>query len=495
MLDKIKDNSVLWDIVVIGGGASGLGSAVDSVSRGYNTLLLEKQDFAQETSSRSTKLIHGGIRYLEQGYFSLVREALSERFYLLQNAPHLVHPIAFILPTNSWFKTFYYYMGMKLYDFLAGKRKIKSATWIPKKEAKKKLEAVKSAYFNSGVQFYDAQFDDARMAINLAETLVDLGGTAINYMSVVRLLKNEQGGTIGVVARDYETGREYPIKAKAVVNATGAFVDRIRVMDNPELSPAVVVSQGAHIVLDKSFFPQEDALVISETSDKRVVFIIPWHRHILIGTTETKLDQVVENPKPLAEEIDYLLDHCSRVMRKVPTKADILGAFAGIRPLAVSNKIKGCTAKISREHAILVSPSKLISIVGGKWTTYRKIGEDAIDMAVKIAGLPPKPSDTTHLRIHGYQSSNDVQDEWSYYGSDRHLVEQLANGDPSLLQKYHEALPCRPVDVLWAVRMEMARTVEDVLSRRTRCLLLNAKASEEMAPKVAELIARERIKH
>lgn len=479
-----------WDFIIIGGGASGLGIALDAASRGYRTILLEKKDFAQETSSRSTKLIHGGVRYLRSGQFSLVREALHERALLMQNASHLVHPISFILPTQSWLKRLYYFAGIKLYDILAGSQlNVGQSRLLSKEETLKRLPSIKENLVTGGVEYFDGQFDDSRLAINLAQTFVEQGGVALNYMPVQKLLK-EKNKVVGVVAKDLESNQEYEIRAKVVINATGAFVDSIRRMDQPT-SPLVAPSQGAHIVLDRSFFPGDSALIIPETEDGRVLFLIPWKNHVLVGTTDTPIHQVVEDPKPLAQEIDYLLRYSGKYLNKAPLASDVLSAFAGIRPLVNPKKDWKNTALLSREHIIVVSDSKLMTVTGGKWTTYRKMGEETIDRAVKLANLPFLKSQTSHLPIHGCQNNFQKNDEWSYYGTDAALVEHLAENNFQMLQKMHPHLPCRAIDVLWAVRYEMARNVEDVLSRRTRSLLLDAKASLVIAPQVASILAKE----
>lgn len=473
-------------------GASGLGIALDAASRGYRTLLLEKHDFAQETSSRSTKLIHGGVRYLRSGQVTLVYEALHERALLMQNAPHLVHPLSFILPAKSWLGRFYYFVGIKLYDLLAGRQlNIGKSSLLSKAETLKRLPTIQANQTEGGIEFFDGQFDDSRLAINLAQTFVEQGGTAFNYMPVQKLLK-ENDKVVGVVARDLESNQEYEIRSKAVINATGAFVDRIRHMDNPAASPIVVPSQGVHIILNRTFFPGDSALIIPETDDGRVLFFIPWKNHVLVGTTETPLDHVVEDPRPLPQEIQYLLEYSGKYLTKAPNESDILSAFAGIRPLV--NPKRGDwkrTSTLSRDHIIMISDSSLISVAGGKWTTYRKIGEDTVDKAANLVNLPKRKSQTKYLPLHGFVKDFQNSDEWSYYGADALLVQELANHNALLLQKLHKDLPCRPVDIVWAVRYEMARNVEDILSRRTRSLLLGAKASMEIAPQVASIMAKE----
>lgn len=478
-----------WDIIVIGGGASGLGTALDAVSRGYSTLLLEQGDFAQATSSRSTKLIHGGIRYLRSGQIALVREALHERSLLVQNAPHLVHPLPFLLPTESLCSKLFYFSGIKLYDILSGNKVFKSSSMLSKEEMQHRLPTVNPQKFSGGICYSDGQFDDARMAINLAQTIVDHGGTAINYMSVQNLLKNN-GKVSGVVAHDAENKQDYEIHAKSVVNATGVFVDTIRHMDNHNDGSIVVPSQGAHIVLDRTFFPGDSALIIPETADGRVLFAIPWHNRVLVGTTDTQMKTVSMEPTPLKEEITYLLDNIGRYFLRRPTEADILSTFAGLRPLVKPKGEWKGTASLSREYMHLISDSQLITLCGGKWTTYRKMGQKTVDIAARIGKLADSPSKTQDMHIHGWTPNLPASSEWQFYGSDFASVKQLANGNPEMLQKLHADLPCREVDIVWAVRQEMALNLEDVLARRTRSLILGARASQEIAPQVAKIMAK-----
>lgn len=480
----------LWDILIIGGGSVGLGVAVDAASRGYKTLLLEQGDFAQETSSRSTKLIHGGIRYLRQGYFSLVRESLKERALLLQNAKHLVRALPFVMPVKNLFESYYYYLGIKLYDFLSGHLGLKKSKRLSKQSMKEKFPDLHFKNIHSGIQYFDGQFDDSRLAINLAQTCAENGGTLLNYVQVKELLKAD-GKIQGVQALDKESGTSYNILSRTVINATGAFVDHLRKVDDISASPIVLPSQGSHIILSKEFFASDSAIILPETNDGRVLFIIPWNQHVLIGTTETSLDRVINNPQPLPHEIDFLLKHATPFLSKTPTQHDILGMFAGIRPLVKTDKSTDAS-KVSRDYSILISESNLISVVGGKWTTYRKIGEDVVNTAANLARLKNVPSKTQHLPIHGSSTTFNPNDEWSYYGSDKNAVEQLADHNPSLLEKMHPDLPCRPVDVIWSVRNEMARTVDDVLSRRTRCSLVGSKASLIITPQIASLIAQEK---
>lgn len=491
VLKAIKDSSNRWDFIVIGGGASGLGTALDAASRGYKTLLLEQGDFSQGTSSKSTKLIHGGLRYLGQGFISLVFEALREQRILLLNAPHLVHPLSFLLPTSSWFNRYYYFAGIKLYELLAGRRGVEKSYLLSKKEVLQNLITVNPDVLNGGVFFVDGQFDDSRLAINLAETIIEKGGFAINYFQVTGLLKDKDK-LIGVRAQDLENNQTYEILAKVIINASGAYADSIRKMDDHNASACIVLSQGSHIVLDRSFFPSDFAMLIPKTSDGRLLFMIPWHNRVLIGTTDVPLEHLNSEPTPKKTEIEYLLRYARQYLIKKPDEKDILSAFAGIRPLIRPKEGWKSTSSISRDFSIIISNSKLITVLGGKWTTYRKMGEDTINKAIQAAGLPYKPSITKHLPIHGsYTNFFNDSNEWSYYGSDYPLVDQLGASDSSLKEKLHPELPCRKVDVIWAVRQEMARQVEDVLSRRTRCLLLGAKISVEIASKVAAIMAKE----
>jgi glycerol-3-phosphate dehydrogenase len=490
MIDRLKDSSNQWDFIVIGGGASGLGTALDAASRGYRTLLLEQGDFAQGTSSRSTKLLHGGVRYLRQGRLSLVREALHERAILLQNAPHLVRCQPFIMPTSNWFSRLYYQAGIKLYDALSGKLSFGKSSVLSMPKLVQHIPILNLDKVKGGIRYFDGQFDDARLAINLAQTLVEQGGVAINYMRVQGLVKT-QGKVAGVIAQDIESGTEYEILSNVVVNATGVFIDSIRQMDDKSVSASVVPSQGAHIVLNRSFFPSEDALIIPQTEDDRVLFIIPWYNRVLVGTTDTPLEKITIEPKPKKQEIEYLLENVGRYLTTHPTKEDILSTFAGIRPLVKPKNGWKSTAALSRDYVLMISDSQLISLTGGKWTTYRKMGEETVNAALRTIKLPYRPSKTKELPIHGYVKNQNGPSEWQYYGSDLRQVEQLGENHPELKEKLHPDLPCRGIDVVWAVRQEMAQTVEDVLSRRSRSLLLDAQASLNIAPKVAALMARE----
>jgi glycerol-3-phosphate dehydrogenase len=480
-----------WDVVVVGGGATGLGVAVEAASRGYSTLLLEQADFAKGTSSRSTKLIHGGVRYLQQGDVSLVLEALHERGLLIQNAPHLVHHLAFVVPVYDWWEGPFYGIGLKLYDALAGKLGLGPSKNLSREETLERIPTVEPDGLRGGVVYYDGQFDDSRLAVTLVRTLTDLGGVPLNYMRVTGLLSTseERGSIEGVRAVDEESGQEMEIRARVVVNATGVFTDEIRRMDNPGAGSMVTASQGVHIVLDRSFLPGDTAIMVPHTSDGRVLFAVPWHGRVVVGTTDTPVPEASLEPRALDDEIEFLLTHAIRYLTRDPLASDVLSVFAGLRPLVGSPDSE--TKAISRDHTLLVSPSGLVTITGGKWTTYRRMGADTITQAALVAGLPERPSVTEELRLHGWTDAVDPIEPRSVYGTDDAELEALEGARPELAERLHPALPYRASEVVWAVRFEMARTVEDVLSRRLRALLLDARASVEMAPRVAGLMAEE----
>ncbi len=489
MLKSLHDREGMWDFIVIGGGATGLGTAVEAAARGYSTLLLEQHDFAKGTSSRSTKLIHGGVRYLQQGNITLVLEALQERGLLINNAPHLVHHQSFIVPNYDWWEGPFYGIGLRVYDLLAGKLGLGPSKRLSRDETLVRIPTLEPEDLRGGVIYYDGQFDDARLAINLAQTLVDLQGTAMNYVKVTGLLKSS-GMTIGVIAQDMLADDSFEVHGRVVVNATGVFTDRVLRMDNPDAERVILPSQGVHIVLDKSFLPGDSAIMVPHTDDGRVLFAVPWHDRVIVGTTDTPIDEPQLEPQPLQEEIDFILTHAARYLTKDPEAGDVLSMFAGLRPL-VKNDEESNTATLSRDHSLLISPSGLVTITGGKWTTYRKMGQDTVDQAALVACLDERKSKTATLRIHGWQENVDRNDPLHYYGADASALHQLTKQKPALAEKLHDRLPYTKAQVVWAARHEMACTVEDVLARRTRALLLDARASIEAAPEVAELMAKE----
>lgn len=485
-LARLSNTSEVWDFLVIGGGATGLGIALDAATRGYKTLLVEAADFAKGTSSRSTKLVHGGVRYLAQGDVRLVREASIERGLLCRNAPHLVRNQTFIIPLYSNWDRLKYGLGLKVYDWIAGKLSLGSSVLIPRQKTIEALPGIDTRGLLGGVAYHDGQFDDARLALNLAQTIVEQGGCAINYAKVSGLTKTE-GKLTGAIVEDGETGRRYNIKAKAVVNATGVFVDAVLAMDNAAARKTICVSQGIHLVLDKKFFPSNHALMIPETSDGRVLFAVPWHDKVVVGTTDTPVDEASLEPRALEKEIRFVLETASAYLTQKPTRADVLSVFAGLRPLAAPKDEQEKTKEISRSHKIIVSPSNLFTILGGKWTTFRKMGEDMVSYVERHLQWTPKKSGTAHLKIHGYQTPTDWNDPFYFYGSDAAPMQRSMNGNAE--GWISEALRIHAVQVEWAVKHEMARTVEDVLSRRTRALLLDARESMRISREVANIMA------
>ncbi|GAB2697750.1 glycerol-3-phosphate dehydrogenase [Hymenobacter frigidus] len=482
-----------WDLIVIGGGATGLGVALDGISRGYKTLLLEQADFAKGTSSRSTKLVHGGVRYLAQGDVGLVREALHERGLLLQNAPHLCHNQAFIIPNYNWWGGPFYTIGLKLYDLLAGRRSLGASEHLSRAETLRQLPNLRPRGLRGGVRYHDGQFDDARLAVNLAQTCIDHGGTALNYCGVLGLLKDAHGRVTGVRATDHETGREYELRAKTVVNATGIFVDDVRRLDEPGAPPLVRPSQGVHLVLDRSFLPGGAALMIPRTEDGRVLFAVPWLGRVVLGTTDTPVPTASLEPRAQEAEIDFLLRTAAHYLTRAPTRADVRSIFVGLRPLAAAASGSTKTKEISRSHKIVASASGLVTITGGKWTTYRRMGEDAIDKAISLGQLPAAASQTAQLAIHGAEAATAATGEaaFAHYGGDAAGLQQLLAENPALGAKLDDELEFVQAEVVWAARFEMARTVEDVLARRVRLLFLDAATAMRVAPVVAALLAQE----
>lgn len=485
---ETKEN---WDVIVVGGGATGLGIALDSATRGYATLLLEQADFAKGTSSRSTKLVHGGVRYLAQGNIRLVSEALYERGLLFKNAPHLVKNQSFIIPNYHWLSGLTYTIGLTVYDLLSGKQSLGRAKPIGKKETLARLKTVKPENLLNGVVYHDGQFDDARLAVNLAQTGIENGAVILNHFPVRRLLKDAAGNVNGVSCMDAETGKEYELKAKAVFNATGVFAGEILKMDDPETKDRIRPSQGVHLVLDQSFLPGEDALMIPKTKDGRVLFIVPWNRKLIAGTTDTLVSAPGLEPVALEEEIEFILSTINKYLAKTVTRSDVLSVYAGLRPLAASHNDSEKTKEISRSHKIMVSKSGLISIIGGKWTTYRKMAQDAVDKAISIGKLPARACQTRTLLIHGAIEGPPPNDHLSVYGSDRGKIQETISLSPSLGEKLHPGLPYVWAEVHWAIKHEMARTVEDVLARRVRVLFTDARAAVEVAPLTARALADE----
>ena len=492
MLARLEARTTPWDIVIIGGGATGMGIAVDAATRGYEVLLLEREDFGKATSSRSTKLVHGGVRYLEQGNVTLVMEALKERGLLRQNAPHLVHDLAFVVPSYSWWETPFYGIGLKIYDLLAGKYGFGRSRVLTREETLEQLPNIQTDGLKHGVVYYDGQFDDTRLLIHLAQTAADHHATLLNYAGVIEITKDADGFVNGVVALDSETGRQFTATARVVVNATGIFTDEVRQLSDPQASAMVEPSQGIHLVFERSFLRADAAIMVPHTSDGRVLFAIPWHGHTVVGTTDTPIDKPSYDPLPMEQEIDFILETAERYLSRPPRREDILSVYVGIRPLVkAAGSDSGKTSALSRDHTIHVDNSGLLTIAGGKWTTYRHMAEDCVDHAITLGRLDEKPCVTHNLHIHGYREDVDDLGALGVYGSDAAAIQALAASDPALARQLDPSLPYIAAEVVWAAREEMARTVDDVISRRTRALFLNARAAQRMIEPVATLLAGE----
>ena len=486
-LKKVNSKKKPWDVLIIGGGASGLGAAVDAASRGYRTLLVEKNDFAKGTSSRSTKLVHGGVRYLQNGDISLVIEALKERGIMRKNAPHLVQDLSFVIPSYDWWNSPFYGIGLKIYDMMAGNLGLGPSTLLDREETIELIPNVKKKGLRGGVIYHDGQFDDARMAVSLAQTAENHGASLLNYFGVKGLLKDGDMVT-GVRAQDELSGEEFEISAKVVINATGVFSDEILQMDQPGSKKLIVPSQGVHIVLDQSFLNGPHAIMVPHTTDGRVLFAVPWNDYVVVGTTDTLIEAPNEEPTALEEEIEFILENAGAYMTKQPTRADVKSVFSGLRPLAAPEDNGSATKEISRHHKVTVSTSGLVSILGGKWTTYRKMSEDLINTAQSVGGLPERACITHSLPIHGYDYNSDWSNPMHVYGTDIDKISALdEEGNTSL----SEAVHLTKNQIIWAVREEMAMTVEDVLARRTRTLFLNAAEAKILATQVAQIMAEE----
>jgi glycerol-3-phosphate dehydrogenase len=490
MIHRLHSHPAEWDIIVVGGGATGVGVAIDAASRGYDTLLLEGRDFGKGTSSRSTKLVHGGVRYLEQGNVSLVMEALKERGILRQNAPHIVSDLAFVVPNYDWWEAPFYGLGLKIYNILSGKYGFGGSKILSREETLERLPTINPDGLRGGVIYYDGQFDDARLLIHMVATAAEQGAVLLNYCRVTGLTKGADGFVNGVTARDEERGGEFTATAKVVVNATGPFTDAVRKLADPSVQDMISPSQGIHLVFDQSFLPGNSAIMVPHTSDGRVMFAIPWHGHTLVGTTDTPIPEATLDPVPMEEEIEFILDTAGKYLHKAPTRSDVLSVYTGIRPLVKAGNSSN-TAALSRDHTIHIDESGLLSIAGGKWTTYRNMAEDCVNHAAILGKLTERECSTKRLNIHGFHPNAQKFGHLSFHGSDAPAIEELMRTDPELARPLTDALPCVGAEVVWAVRYEMARTVEDVLCRRTRALFLNAKAAIEVAPKVASLMARE----
>lgn len=489
-LSSLRFPSEPYDILIVGGGATGLGTAVDAAARGHRTALVEQSDFAKGTSSRSTKLVHGGVRYLRQGNVSLVLEALRERGLLYRNAPHLVRDIAFVIPNYHWWEGPFYGLGMKVYDALAGRLGLAPSQILNLEETIERIPTIETKGLAGGVVYHDGQFDDSRLAINLAQTATRHGATLANYTKCVQLLKTTDGRTKGILAEDVETGERFEILANSVVNATGVFVDRLRSDDDPKSPPIITASQGIHIVLPKRFLPTENAIMVPKTNDGRVLFAVPWHDSVVVGTTDTPRSKISLEPRALQTERVFLLEHAAKYLAHDPQPEDVLSIYAGLRPLVKSGD-SADTATLSRDHTILISKSGLLTVTGGKWTTYRKMAEDVVDHIEILSGIEGLPCSTKKLSIVGSTTEKITESNLAPYGSESTKIRKILNDTPETAAKLHPLLPYQEAEVFHHTRNEMARTLEDILARRTRALLLNARAAIECAPRVARILASE----
>ncbi|OOG69633.1 glycerol-3-phosphate dehydrogenase/oxidase [Algoriphagus sp. A40] len=489
-LKQLQNSDKIWDIAVIGGGSSGLGVALDAVSRGLSVALFEKADFAKGTSSRSTKLLHGGVRYLAQGDVLLVLEALRERGRLLKNAPHLTRNQAFIIPVYTLWDRIQFSAGLKMYDYMAANLSLGSSRYISREETLRRMPGINSNGLFGGIVYHDGQFDDARLALSIAQTADHAGACILNYTKVTALSKGPSGKIDGLVVQDLLSKKKYEINARMVVNATGVFADKILQMDNPEAPKTIQPSQGIHLVLDREFLGGDDALMIPKTRDGRVLFAVPWHGKLVVGTTDTLREKAKLEPEALQKEIDFVLETAAGYLTRKPTRADVKAVFAGLRPLARPKEGSTKTKEISRSHKVIVSESGLVSLTGGKWTTFRKMGEDTVDYFPKITGISLAPSRSKDVLLHGFTKA--IPDgHWGVYGSDAALIQDLVKADPKLSEKIHPDFPNILAEVVWAVRHEMALKIEDVLSRRIRMLILDAQAALDSAEKVAKIMASE----
>ena len=490
-ITRMANADKIWDVVVIGGGATGLGCAVDAASRGLSVALFEKDDFAKCTSSRSTKLVHGGVRYLQHGDVFLVVEALRERGRMKANAPHLVKDQSFVISNYRYWDNFLYFCGLSLYDLLSLGFGYGRSRFISKKKVMEYIPATVEKGLKGGIVYHDGQFDDARMAVNLAQTAVDNGGCVLNYATVADIFHDETGKVAGVKVIDRETDRRYSVKARAVINAAGIFADDILKMDKPSASKTIRPSQGAHLVLDMKFLKSDYAIMVPKTSDGRVLFAVPWHNKVVVGTTDILRETPESEPKPLEQEIEFILRTASLYMNPAPTRSDILSVFAGQRPLAAPKREGKKTKEISRSHKIIVSDGKLITVTGGKWTSYRLMAEDAIDKAAALKLIEKRKCVTKNLRVHGYRENPDMSDHTYVYGSDEPEIRELAKRNPEYGEKISEKYDYTVAEVIWAVRNEMARTLDDVLARRVRLQYIDAREALRVAPRVVRVMASE----
>jgi glycerol-3-phosphate dehydrogenase len=487
------------DLAVIGGGATGLGVALDAAARGFSVVLVESHDFAKGTSSRATKLVHGGVRYLAQGNISLVREALHERSVLLRNAPHLAQPLPFVMPSYHFWEAPFYGLGLKVYDALAGKAGLGATQLLNRAQTLECLPSARRNGLKGGVKYWDGQFDDARLAIAIARTAALHGALLVNYCAATELVYDEAKRIAGLVCVDQETGQRYTVQASCVVNAAGVWVDEFRQKDGEAVGRSVEAmvapSQGVHLVVDRDFLPGDHALLVPKTQDGRVLFAVPWLGKVILGTTDTPRHDLPREPEPFESEIDFILREAGRYLAKGPTRSDVRSVWVGLRPLVKPQADDGVNTKaLSREHTVLVSRSGLVTVTGGKWTTYRAMAEDVLSHVFEARLLPRKGGGvTTNIAFVGADpgipaaSSAKISDAPGVhlYGSESKILQSLEGARATLGGGLTEAM------VRFAARYEYARTIEDVLARRTRLLFLDARLAVSLALTVGKILYEE----
>ena len=497
-----------WDLAVIGGGAVGLGVALDAAVRGLSVVLVESHDFASGTSSRATKLAHGGVRYLAQGDIGLVREALHERTALLHNAPHVAQRLPFVMPAYHWWERGFYGAGLKMYDALAGRQGLGGTEWLNTARTQALLPGVSAngpdgvnGRLQGGVRYWDGQFDDARLALLLARTALSRGALVLNHCAVTGLL-HENGQVRGLQVQDGETGASATLRARCVVNATGVWVDAVRAMDRHAETakaaappPLVAPSQGVHLVVDRAFLPGDHALLVPKTADGRVLFAVPWLGKTILGTTDTPRQDLAREPAPFAEEVAFILGESARYLARAPQRSDVRSVWVGLRPLVKAQGDSLDTKALSREHTVLIGPSGLVTVTGGKWTTYRSMAEDVLARAMARGLLPQKPGGVTaKLPLLGSAPGRPLSEPPGehLYGSEATALRQLPGATNWLWRDAESGRGAlSEAMVRFAVRFELARSVEDVLARRCRLLFLDAAEAARVAEAVAPIVAEE----
>jgi glycerol-3-phosphate dehydrogenase len=508
-ISKLVANSS-FDICIVGGGATGAGCALDAAARGYRVLLVEKEDFGAATSSKSTKLIHGGVRYLEQavkklswGQFTMVRKALKERSTLLKIAPHITRPLQLITPCRTWVEGLYYFIGLKLYDVLSGRTNLGSSELLTKRKALERIPTLKKPHVVSAVMYYDGQLDDQRFNLALVQTAAQQGAICLNHLALCSFETNGQGALTHANLRCQLTGAPYQVAAKVFVNATGPFADGLRGLANPKLPQRLRVSRGVHIVLPKPMMPSAQALLIPQTADGRLIFAIPYQKHLLVGTTDDEAVLTDADFGPTAAEVDYLLQYLNDYLDVNASPDDLMSGFGGLRPLVMA--AGGQTKDLIRDHEVeLDAQSQLISILGGKWTTYRLMAKDTIDTAERILQRRV-PCATHQLRLVGSQNFGHhtaialqqatgwdhevVKHLCSKYGDAALSIGQSTSTNPELAERLLPGMPYTHAELQHVLVHEMACTVKDVIGRRWGTQLANLQQAQQLIPVVGQLMA------